>query len=104
MGERHSTQDRTEGSDGSARSMLPSIQREPSLLYMAASRKSQGKEQMTDESPALAANMSQRAVMRYLSRTEWKLVFQLPVPVGTGMLDRMRDHGWIELCDIHPRT
>jgi hypothetical protein len=59
---------------------------------------------MTEDSPIFAANMSQRAVMQYLSLTEWKVVSQLPVPVGTGMLDRMRNHSWIELRGRDPRT
>jgi hypothetical protein len=59
---------------------------------------------MTEDCPILAANMSQRAVMQYLSLAEWKVVSQLPVPAGPVMLDRIRDLGWIELRGIKPRT
>ena len=59
---------------------------------------------MTQDTPVLAANMSQRAVMQHLSLTEWKVVAHLPVPAGPGMLDRIRGHGWIELRGMKPRT
>jgi hypothetical protein len=59
---------------------------------------------MTELSPLLAANMSQRAVMQYLSLAEWKVVSHLPVPAGPVMLDRIRDLGWIELRGMKPRT
>ncbi len=52
----------------------------------------------------LAANMSQRSVMQYLSLTEWKRVTYLPVPAGPVMLDRIRDLGWIELRGREPQT
>jgi Mn-dependent DtxR family transcriptional regulator len=59
---------------------------------------------MTDLNPPLAANMSQRAVMQYLSLTDWKLASRLPVSAGTGMLNRILELGWIELRGAEPRT
>jgi hypothetical protein len=58
---------------------------------------------MTEDAP-VAANMSQRAVLQYLSLTEWKVLSHLPVPAGLVMIDRIRDHGWIELRGMKPRT
>jgi hypothetical protein len=59
---------------------------------------------MTDDSPALSANVNQRAVMQHLSLTDWKIVSQLPVPVGPAMLDRVHRLGWIELRGREPRA
>jgi hypothetical protein len=59
---------------------------------------------MTDDSPITAANMSQRAVMQYLSLDEWKRVSHLPVPAGPVMLDRIHSLGWIELRGMKPRN
>jgi hypothetical protein len=59
---------------------------------------------MTDDSPSAVANMSQRAVMQYLSLSEWKPVFHLPVPAGEVMVDRIHSLGWIELRGMKPRT
>jgi len=50
---------------------------------------------MIERSPSL--NMSQRAVLQYLSLTEWKLAHRLPIPAGEMMLSRMAHLGWIEL-------
>jgi hypothetical protein len=41
-------------------------------------------------------NMSQRAVMQYLSLDDWKIVAHLPIPAGEMMLNRIRGYGWIE--------
>jgi Mn-dependent DtxR family transcriptional regulator len=41
--------------------------------------------------------MSQRAVLQYLSLTEWKLAHRLPIHAGEMMLSRMAHLGWIEL-------
>jgi hypothetical protein len=59
---------------------------------------------MNNESPTLSANMNQRAVMQYLSLTDWKRVSHLPVPAGLAMLDRINGWGWIELRGKEPRT
>ena len=59
---------------------------------------------MTRDIPVLAANMSQRAIMQYLSLTEWKVVSHLPVPAGPVMIDRIRGQGWIEIRGMKPRT
>jgi hypothetical protein len=56
---------------------------------------------MTDDNTTTAVNMSQRAVMQYLSLTEWKAVSQLPVPAGQAMLDRIHGLGWIERRGNH---
>ncbi len=58
---------------------------------------------MTDVKPPLAANMSQRAVMQYLSLTDWKLASRLPVAAGIGMLNRIHELEWIELRGLEPR-
>ena len=49
---------------------------------------------MTFGRPSL--NMSQRAVLQYLSLTDWKLAYRLPIPVGEEMLSRLAQLGWIE--------
>lgn len=59
---------------------------------------------MTDDSPIIAANMNQRAVMQYLSLAEWKRVSHLPVPAGPVMLDRIHSLGWIEFRGMKPRN
>lgn len=41
--------------------------------------------------------MSQRAVLQYLSLTEWKLAHRLPIRAGDMMLSRLAHLGWIEL-------
>jgi hypothetical protein len=43
------------------------------------------------------ANMSQRAVLQYLSLTDWKLANRLPIPAGEMMLSRLVLNGWIEM-------
>ena len=45
----------------------------------------------------LSLNMSQRAVLQYLSLTKWKLAHRLPIPAGEMMLSRMAHLGWIEI-------
>ena len=42
---------------------------------------------MTAGNPS--ANMSQRAVLQYLSLTDWKLANRLPIPAGEMMLSRL---------------
>jgi hypothetical protein len=42
-------------------------------------------------------NMSQRALMQYLSLDDWKVASRLPIPAGELMLSRLRDYGWIEI-------
>ena len=42
-------------------------------------------------------NMSQQAVLQYLSLTDWKLANRLPIPAGDMMLSRMVQQGWIEI-------
>jgi hypothetical protein len=59
---------------------------------------------MTNDTSPLSANMNQRAVMQYLSLTDWKVVSRLPVPVGPAMLDRIHKLGWIELRGREPRN
>ena len=59
---------------------------------------------MTQDTPVLAANMGQRAVMQCLSLTEWKVLSHLPVPAGPVTVIRIRDLGWIELRGMKPRT
>jgi hypothetical protein len=59
---------------------------------------------MTADNPIPTVNMSQRAVMQYLSLAEWKAVSQLPVPAGPAMLDRINGLGWIERRGMKPRT
>ena len=54
--------------------------------------------------PIEGANMSQRALMQYLSLTEWQVASHLPVPASPAMIDRIRDHGWIEFRGIGLRT
>lgn len=49
---------------------------------------------MTEAGPSL--NMSQRTVLQYLSLTEWKLAYRLPVRAGEMMLSRLAHFGWIE--------
>jgi len=50
---------------------------------------------MTTGNPS--ANMSQRAILQYLSLTDWKLAHRLPVPAGEMMLSRLISQGWIEI-------
>ena len=59
---------------------------------------------MTADNPTSTVKMSQRAIMQYLSLTEWKAVSQLPVPAGPAMLDRIHGLGWIERRGMKPRT
>lgn len=59
---------------------------------------------MTDDNRTIAVNMTQRAVMQYLSLADWKSVSRLPVRVGPRMLARIHDLGWIELRGMKPRT
>lgn len=56
----------------------------------------EGEEEMILKNSAEVPNMSQRAVMQYLSLDDWKIVAHLPIPAGEMMLNRIRDHGWIE--------
>ena len=51
---------------------------------------------MTGKDEPIVPNMSQRAVMQYLSLDEWKVVAHLPIPAGEMMLSRILDYGWIE--------
>jgi hypothetical protein len=41
--------------------------------------------------------MSQRAVLQYLSLTEWKIAQRLPIRAGELMLSRLALNGWIEV-------
>ena len=47
--------------------------------------------------PNPSPNMSQRAVLQYLSLTDWKLANRLPIPAGEMMLSRLVLNGWIEM-------
>jgi len=47
--------------------------------------------------PGKGANMSQRAVMQHMSRTDWKLANRLPIRAGEMMLSRLVSQGWIEI-------
>jgi hypothetical protein len=42
-------------------------------------------------------NMSQRAVLQYLSMNDWKSANRLPIPAGQMMLSRLAHRGWIEI-------
>ena len=44
-----------------------------------------------------STNMSQRAVLQYLSLTDRKLANRLPIPAGEMMLSRLVQQGWIEI-------
>ena len=44
-----------------------------------------------------SANMSQRAILQYLSLTDWKLANRLPIPAGEMLLSRLVSQGWIEI-------
>ena len=46
--------------------------------------------------PNQSPNMSQRAILQYLSLTDWKLVNRLPIPAGEMTLGRLVQQGWIE--------
>ena len=50
---------------------------------------------MTTGNPS--ANMSQRAILQYLSLTDWKLAHRLPIRAGEMMLSRLVSQGWIEI-------
>jgi hypothetical protein len=50
---------------------------------------------MTATNPS--ANMSQRAILQYLSLTDWKLAHRLPIRAGEMMLSRLVLNGWIEM-------
>jgi len=52
---------------------------------------------MIGKSSSEVPNMSQRALMQYLSLDDWKVASRLPVPAGELMLSRLRDNGWIEI-------
>ena len=47
--------------------------------------------------PNPSPNMSQRAILQYLSLTDWKLAHRLPIPAGEMMLSRLISQGWIEI-------
>lgn len=52
---------------------------------------------MIGKSSSEVPNMSQRALMQYLSLDDWKVASRLPVPAGELMLSRLHDNGWIEI-------
>jgi hypothetical protein len=41
--------------------------------------------------------MTQRTVLQCLNLDDWKIVTQLPVPVGEPMLNGIYDCGWIDI-------
>ena len=47
--------------------------------------------------PGKGPNMSQRAVLQYLSLNDWKLANRLPIPAGEMILSRLVSQGWIEI-------
>ena len=47
--------------------------------------------------PNPSPNMSQRAILQYLSLTDWKLAHRLPIRAGEMMLSRLVLNGWIEM-------
>lgn len=51
---------------------------------------------MIEDTPGKGPNMSQRAVMQYLSLTEWKIASRLPIRAGAMMLSGLAHYGWIE--------
>jgi hypothetical protein len=56
----------------------------------------EGEKEVIAKNSAEVPNMSQRAVMQCLGLDDWKIVAHLPIPAGQMMLNRIRDHGWIE--------
>lgn len=59
---------------------------------------------MTADKLTPSVNMSQRALMQYLSLTKWKAVYHLPVRAGPVMLNRIHGMGWIEQRGMKTRT
>ena len=47
--------------------------------------------------PNPSPNMSQRAILQYLSLTDWKLAHRLSIRAGEMMLSRLVLNGWIEM-------
>jgi len=47
--------------------------------------------------PNPSPNMSQRAILQYLSLTDWKFAHRLPIRAGEMMLSRLVLNGWIEM-------
>jgi hypothetical protein len=54
--------------------------------------------------PGKGPNMTQRAVMQYLSLIDWKLANRLPIPAGEMMLSRLAHLGWIEMRGENQQT
>ena len=52
---------------------------------------------MTGKNSTELPNMTQRTVLQCLNLDDWKIVTQLPVPVGEPMLNRIYDCGWIDI-------
>src|SRR4029077_20077207 len=55
------------------------------------------KQKVTGKHSAEFPNMSQRTIMQYLSRDNWKIAARLPIAAGELMLSRLHNYGWIEI-------
>ena len=59
---------------------------------------------MTDKNAHKVLDMRKRAVLQYLSLTDWKMVARLPIPTSEITLSRLVHQGWIDIRGKDQRT
>ena len=52
---------------------------------------------MADKKSNKVLDMRKRAVLQYLSVTDWKMVARLPIPASEITLSRLVHQGWIDI-------
>jgi len=59
---------------------------------------------VTDKKSNKVLDMRKRAVLQYLSLTDWKMVARLPIPASEITLSRLVHQGWIDIRGKDQRT
>jgi len=59
---------------------------------------------VADKKSNKVLDMRKRAVLQYLSLTDWKMVARLPIPASEITLSRLAHQGWIDIRGKDQRT
>jgi len=59
---------------------------------------------VADKKSNKVLDMRKRAVLQYLSLTDWKMVARLPIPASEITLSRLVHQGWIDIRGKDQRT
>jgi hypothetical protein len=59
---------------------------------------------VADKKSNKVLDMRKRAVLQYLTLTDWKMVARLPIPLSEITLSRLVHQGWIDIRGKDQRT